>query len=47
LGGLGVLDVFVGFRRPCEVAVLLLCSDEELEMENMEEMRLAKGFSMV
>jgi hypothetical protein len=47
LGGLGVLDIFVGFRRPCEVAVLLLCSDEELEMENMEEMRLAKGFSMV
>lgn len=47
LEGLGVLDIFVEFSLTCEFAVLLLCSEEALAMENMEEMRLAYLFSMI
>ena len=47
LEGLGVLDVFVEFFLPCGFAALLLCSEEALAMENMEEIRLAYLFSMI
>jgi hypothetical protein len=46
LEGLGVLVIFIELCLACEFAVLLLCSDEELVRENMEEMRLAYFFSM-
>lgn len=49
LDGLGVLDIFVDAELSlvCEFAVLLLCSDEALVRENMEEMRLAYLFSIM